>query len=157
MTVVWRIVSIRHADSAFSGEGAAKSPGRWNHRDRRVIYTSDTPALAALEILANAETASALRDRLAVRAVIPDGEVYGLPFEDLPTSWDANPIGPITRDLGEAWRADGAFLALAVPSAVMPLQQNIIINPDHPSFHLLKIDDPIPIRFDPRLVAFGTS
>jgi RES domain-containing protein len=149
--VVWRITSARRVESAFSGEGAARSPGRWNHRHRRVVYTSDTPALAALEILANAETASALRDRVAIRAIVPDEEIYRMPSEDLPANWDSNPIGPRTRDLGEAWRADAAFLALAVPSAVMPLQQNIIINPEHPSFRRVEIGDPIPIRFDPRL------
>lgn len=153
--VVWRITSRRRVDSAFGGEGAAYSPGRWNHRGRRVVYASDTPALAALEILANAETASALEGRLAIRAALPDAAVYVLPAEDLPASWDANPIGSGTRDVGEAWRADGVFLALAVPSAVMPLQQNIVINPEHPDFQRLDVEDPIPIRFDRRLTDFG--
>jgi len=153
--VVWRITSSRHADSAFGGEGAANSPGRWNHRGRRVVYASDTPALAALEILANAETALALEGRLAIRAALPDDAVYVLPTDDLPVNWDANPIGPGTRDVGEAWRADGVYLALAVPSAVMPLQQNIVINPEHPDFGRLDVDDVIPIRFDPRLTDFG--
>lgn len=151
--VVWRITSARHAMSAFTGEGAARHPGRWNHRHRRVVYTSDAPALAALEILANAETASVLRDRVAIRATVPDEDIYPLPAEDLPDGWDSNPIGPHTRDLGEAWRADATFLVLSVPSAVMPLQQNLIINPEHPGFQRVAIDDPIPIRFDPRLTA----
>ena len=154
--VVWRITSSRHADSAFGGEGAGHSPGRWNHRGRRVVYASATPALAALEILANAETALALEGRLAVRAALPDDAVYVLPAEDLPANWDANPIGPGARDVGEAWRADGVFLALAVPSVVMPLQQTIVINPEHPDFELLEIDGAIPIRVDPHLTDVRT-
>ena len=150
--LLWRIIAVRRADVAFTGDGAASFPGRWNHRDRRVVYASDSPALAALEILAHAETVSALRDRVAIRATVPDGEIYRLPPEDLPADWDANPIRPATRDLGEAWRSDGTFLGLAVPSAVMPLQENVILNPTHPAFGLVAIEAPIPIAFDPRLL-----
>ncbi|MEJ2358033.1 MAG: RES family NAD+ phosphorylase [Deinococcales bacterium] len=130
--VVWRIASRRHAASAFGDEGAGHTPGRWDHRGRCVVYASVTPSLAALEILAKAETASALDGRLAIRADLPDDAVYALPTADLPANWDANPIGPGTRDVGEAWCADAVFLALAVPSAVMPLQQNIVINQSGP-------------------------
>lgn len=154
---VWRIVTARRADVAFTGDGAASYPGRWNHRHRRIVYTSDSPALAALEILANAESASALRGRVAIRAAVPDEEIVPLPVEDLPADWSAYPIGPSTRDLGEAWRSEHASLALSVPSAVMPLQRNVLLNPDHPSFALVVVDGPIPIAFDPRLSAFRSG
>lgn len=152
--VVWRLIAARHAATAFSGEGAAAYPGRWNRRGRRVVYTSDSPALAALEVLANAETASALRDRVLIRAVLPDDQLMDLPEAELPQGWDANPIGTATRDLGEGWRAEGAALALAVPSAVMPLQRNVLLNPDHSAYRDVEIDEPIPLRFDSRLTAF---
>ena len=155
--VVWRLTAARHAATAFSGEGAAAYPGRWNHRGRRVVYTSDSPALAALEILANAETASVLRGRVLIRAVVPDDQVVELQEVRLPEWWDANPIGTATRDLGEAWRAEGAALALAVPSAVMPLQRNVLLNPEHPAFRAVEVGEPIPLRFDPRLSAFDTE
>ncbi len=51
MPEAWRIVKEKHAASAFSGEGAAKTGGRWNSRGVPVVYASATKALAALETL----------------------------------------------------------------------------------------------------------
>src|ERR1035437_9968435 len=51
MPEAWRIVKEKHAASAFSGEGAAKTGGRWNSRGVPVVYASATKALAALEPL----------------------------------------------------------------------------------------------------------
>ena len=149
--VVWRVVGAAHAGTAFSGLGAADHPGRWNQRGRRVVYASDTPSLAMLEILANAETPRALEGRMLIRAVLPDESVYRLPDEDLPADWRASPIPASTRDLGEAWREDAVFPALSVPSAGTPLQRNVLLNPDHPDFAHVMIDEPVPLDFDPHL------
>ena len=51
MLEAWRIVKSKHADTAFSGEGAARFGGRWNSRGVAVVYTSATRSLAALETL----------------------------------------------------------------------------------------------------------
>ena len=51
MPEAWRIVKEKHAAAAFSGEGAARNGGRWNSRGVRLIYTSSTESLAALETL----------------------------------------------------------------------------------------------------------
>lgn len=45
------MVREKHAASAFSGEGALRHGGRWNSPGVRVIYTSATVSLAALETL----------------------------------------------------------------------------------------------------------
>jgi len=39
MLVGWRIVKEKHVPTAFSGEGAAKTGGRWNSRGVAVVYT----------------------------------------------------------------------------------------------------------------------
>ena len=51
MPEAWRIVKAKHAATAFSGEGAAKTGGRWNSRGVPVVYASSTKSLAALETL----------------------------------------------------------------------------------------------------------
>jgi RES domain-containing protein len=51
MPEAWRIVKEKHVGAAFSGEGAAKTGGRWNSRGVPVVYTSSTKSLAALETL----------------------------------------------------------------------------------------------------------
>ncbi len=47
----WRIVKEKHAATAFSGEGASRTGGRWNSRGVWVVYASATQALATLENL----------------------------------------------------------------------------------------------------------
>src|SRR3990172_1776005 len=47
----WRIVKARHAANAFGGEGARVEGGRWNSPGTPVVYTSQSAALAALELL----------------------------------------------------------------------------------------------------------
>ncbi len=50
MTAVWRIVKKSRAGEAFSGEGARRYGGRWNHRGTAVVYVADSLSLAALEL-----------------------------------------------------------------------------------------------------------
>jgi RES domain-containing protein len=108
-----------------------------------------------LEVLANAETFAALRERFIIKAVISSESVYVLPNEDLPEDWRQYPIPNSTRDIGEAWLADAVYPALSVPSAVMPFQRNILLNPEHEHFGELAVGEPLPLDFDPRLTEFG--
>lgn len=50
---LWRSVRRAHADAAFTGEGAAVFPGRYNTAGVRAVYLADCPAGCALELLAN--------------------------------------------------------------------------------------------------------
>ena len=45
-----------------------------------------------------------------------------------------------------------ASVALSVPSAVIPMQRNVLLNIQHPDFRALSIDGPFPFPFDTRLV-----
>ena len=51
MGQAWRKVKEKHAATAFDGEGAWRFGGRWNSPGIRIVYTSGTKALAALESL----------------------------------------------------------------------------------------------------------
>jgi RES domain-containing protein len=51
MIAAWRIVKENYAASAFSGEGASRSGGRWNSHGIWVVYASSSRALAALQNL----------------------------------------------------------------------------------------------------------
>jgi RES domain-containing protein len=50
---LWRSVRSAHAEQAFSGEGAALFPGRYNAPGVRAVYLADCPAGCALELLAS--------------------------------------------------------------------------------------------------------
>ena len=47
---LWRICRAKHASTAFAGSGAEKVGGRWNPKGCRMVYTSESPAVATLEL-----------------------------------------------------------------------------------------------------------
>ena len=108
MTVVWRLVREKHAATTFSGVGAAKTAGRFNSLGTPVVYTSDSYALAMLEVRVHVATFRALRDRVAVSAEIDDDLVEVLEPSDLPPDCrSARPRPRRRRSATPGWRRGG--------------------------------------------------
>lgn len=153
MTVCHRIVKTRYSSTAFSGEGSDLVPGRWNERGYRVVYTADSRALAALEILVNAGRGSAQRLAFSMLAAsIPDTlSITRVEIDDLPLDWrTARPVDA-TRRIGTQWLVEGKSAILCVPSAVIPQERTYVLNPLHPDFVKITISQPQPFLFDSRL------
>lgn len=150
---VWRICKAEHAATAFTGEGAMQYPGRWHHAGTRVVYCSESRALAALEQLVHLH-----RNRLPPHFVcfpveIPDSvAIREVRLVDLPVEWRRQPGPPELRDIGTRWAEAGETAVLRVPSAVVPGEYNFLVNPRHPDFGRLTIGDAEPFEFDERLV-----
>ena len=150
---VWRISKAKYAATAYCGEGARLESGRWHQASHRVVYTSASAALAALEILVH--TASDLLPRtsyVAIPADIPeDLTILRLTVADLPADWDVTPAPPTLRALGMQWLQAGQTAVLAVPSVIVPFEWNYLLNPLHPDFARIQIGTPQAYRFDSRL------
>lgn len=151
MTRVWRIVKETCAGSAFDGEGARRAGGRFNSPGSPVIYTSESLALAQLEILVNLPTDRLLASYVAFRADLPDGKVATLGREELPENWREAPAPRPVRRLGDRWLESGRSLALRVPSAVVPAESNVLINPRHRAFEEIEVHGPVDPEIDDRL------
>lgn len=80
---------------------------------------------------------------------IPDGLVDKL--GQLPKKWDAEPASAATQQAGDQWIATQRSVALLVPSAIVPVEMNALINPRHPQFRLEWVAKPVRFRYDPRL------
>ena len=150
--LVWRI--CRHAYRELDGEGARVNGGRWNSEGVAVIYTSASLSLAALELLVHVEPLSIPADLVAMEIQIPDtrGISAYAEVKQLPHDWRAYPAPDWEADLGDTWIHDGAFLVLGVPSAVVPEEFNVLINPAHPAMRQVKVISVRPFRFDDRLL-----
>jgi RES domain-containing protein len=148
------VISIYRLSSAKfpanSGAGAATFGGRWNRVGIPVIYASQTASLAALEVLVHY---SALpRDFILTEIQVPENlAVIRWEAKGMPPGWDADVVIPETQDLGESWVRSGKSALLAVPSCVIPREQNFVLNPAHPAFRRVKFLPPISFAFDPRL------
>ncbi len=149
---IWRLCPRRRATHAFDGEGARRYGGRWNYRGTRVVYASATLSLAVLELLVHVEPDTLPDDPVAFCIVIPDDiRIEHLETAQLPRDWRAYPASDATQAIGTRWVNDGKTALLSVPSAIVPLERNYLINPSHPEFARLRIPKPEPLQLDPRL------
>lgn len=152
MTIAWRLVKARHQAGAFSGEGARIVGGRWNHPGTRVVYASESLALAALETFVHLGHAAVAIRFVAFRITIPDAvTVEHVAPRALPRRWRSEPPLPESMDLGTRWVDSGRSACFRVPSVVIPRESNLILNPAHPDFKRITIDPPEAFTFDPRL------
>lgn len=152
MPTAWRIVKARYAEQAFDGEGARLYGGRWNSPGVRVVYASDSIALAALELLTQLNDATLLPKFVTIAAEFDAGLASELERPKLPRDWRSHPAPAELQQLGDGWVKRGSSLALRVPSAVVPQQSNWLLNPEHPEFSSLEIAKPEPFEFDLRLL-----
>jgi RES domain-containing protein len=151
MPEAWRMVRAKHAESAFTGEGAAKSGGRWNSRGVAVIYASNSRALAALETLVHL-TPPVLFEYRIFRIEFDEGLVERPEIFALPKDWRAEPPPPSTKMIGDAWARESRSVAIAFPSVIIPDEINYVLNPAHPDFKRIVIGPPVEFSFDRRLL-----
>lgn len=137
------------AAKAFSGEGGLHYALRWNSCGTRLVYTSGSVALACLETLVHMQMAAKSEERWLFTVDIPDRFVEEL--RPLPKDWNVEPAGSASQIAGDQWIASGRSVALLVPSVVVPLEKNALINPRHPQFRLEWVKKPVRFRYDPRL------
>ena len=153
MPTGWRIVKTRYAAQVFDGEGARLYGGRWNSPGVRMVYTSESIALAALEILTQTGKSSLLASYSRCAVHFDDSLVTSLDRSLLPTNWRTYPAPPELQLIGDTWIANSSSVVLEVPSVLIETESNYLINPQHPDFRFLSIEPPEPFTFDPRLIA----
>jgi len=137
----------------YDGEGARRVGGRWNSKGTRVLYTSESRSLAVLEILVH--LSSSLPDKYVLgAAALPDDIVIEkVDPEKLPANWMTSiPREQLaTRGIGDEWVEHRRSVVLAVPSVIVG-ELNYLLNPAHADFGRIVFADPVPFRFDIRLL-----
>jgi RES domain-containing protein len=146
----WRITKRKHARHAFNGEGAREFGGRWNNPGIAVVYTAQSQSLAALEMLVHLDSPGLLESYVLFEVEIDEALVQQV--ARLPKNWKGDPPPAQIRAIGDEWALAARSVALRVPSALVPSENNFLLNPNHPDFARLRIGKPIRFRFDPRLV-----
>jgi RES domain-containing protein len=58
-----------------------------------------------------------------------------------------------TREAGREWADSRRTLALEVPSVIIQIEFNVLLNPGHPDFEAVKWSQPVPFVFDQRLLS----
>ena len=152
MIRAWRLCQAAHQGTAFTGEGARRYGGRWNHKGQAAVYTAATQSLSALEILVHTDTDLVANDYVVFAVDFPaDVAIETVLPAELPPRWRDEYPPLACQSLGGAWLEQGRSAVLAVPSAIIPSETNYILTPGHPEFAQLLIQPPAPFTFDPRL------
>jgi len=137
----------------LTGTGAKLYGGRWNHRGTAVVYTSETRALAAVELLVHVSLSNAPRGLMIATIEIPDSIApEDAPRASLPRGWRDYPPPRQVADLGTQWVKSGKSLLLRVPSAVVEQEYNILINPLHSDMRHVRLQRAEKFEFDKRLM-----
>ena len=128
---VFRMVHERYAHGLF----ASGRPGRWNEADQFVIYASSSRALATLEMIVNRASIKGDSSHRVLVINIPDAYA-GISETELPPNWRSLSAYADMQAIGSRWYSTLKSPVLSVPSAVIPQEQNFLINTRHPEFQL---------------------
>lgn len=140
--------------SDLNGKGAEKSGGRWNSKGIPMLYTSETRALCLAEMMVNLPLNLIPKDFSMVSILVPDElQIQTIKLEQLPSDWKTLPHSYSTQNLGDNFISEGKFIALKVPSVVVPLEYNVIINPRHTDMGKVKIIEVKKFSIDELLIA----
>jgi RES domain-containing protein len=148
---VWRIFKAIHKASAFTGQGAHQYGGRWNSHGHAVVYASQSLSLAVLELLVHLKDFALLRRGYLCRLVEVDESLIEIWTAPLPSGW-RKPNHPALPAIGDLWIGQARSAALLVPSAVVPAENNLLLNPNHPGFGQIKMLDEYTLEMDERLL-----
>jgi len=151
MKQAFRIVREKFAAKAFTGEGAALTGGRWNSPGTRMVYTSATASLAALETLVHLNPAMRF-NYLLFTIEFDEHLIEKVPDANLPGNWREEPPPPATKRLGDARVRAASSAVLELPSVIIPGETNYLLNTCHPDFKSITIGNPEPFAFDLRLL-----
>ncbi len=146
--VSYRIVKEQRSINAFDGEGARRYAGRWNSKGVPIVYTSESLALCSLEIFVHLPSYELLKNYVYIKVSF-DSDLI---LDAQPTKgWDERPVSKISQAIGDQWVEENQKPVLRVPSVIVPDGNNYLLNFNHPDSKQIKIADPLPLDFDPRL------
>lgn len=149
--LLYRISQTKYANSLT----ASGIDGRWNPLHQKMIYTAGSVALACLENLAHKSGASLAAGNFSLSVIdIDDLKIEEIRSGDLANTqanWQSVDQYPFTQKLGNDWLKANTAAVLKVPSAIIDLEYNYLLNQNHASFTGIKIVSVDRFRFDLRL------
>ena len=151
--VGYRLVREARAAAAFDGEGSRRFGGRWSPKNIPVVYGSEHLSLAVLEFRVNQGGYDP--DDQYVYFQFEFDEALVERVETPPADWLTRfkEDGSITaaQAIGREWFLQKRSAVLSVPSAVILIERNFVLNPRHADFVKVAVSPPMAFDLDPRL------
>lgn len=148
---VYRVAHVKYKDSTLSGIGAEKVGGRWNEIGTRAVYCSENISLALLEYYVHSENIGNLPSKILVAKIeFPDDFVIE-ELAKLPERWNQYPYSSKTTSIFTNLVKERNVFALRVPSTIVGLESNILLNPLYKEFGKVEVVEFIELPIDERL------
>lgn len=150
----WRIATRGRnwGPTDLSGGGGAATGGRWNQKGVPVVYAATSVALACLETLVHMNQGGLPIARYLVELEVPREVMDSGRNVEVPQDWNALPTSFAAAKAGTDWLQSGTSLLLFVPSVIVPIESNVLLNPAHPDLAKVKVINHGAFRYDGRLV-----
>ena len=146
--ILYRLATAKYADD-LSGEGARLYGGRFNPVGIPAVYTSGNVSLCILEILVRASRHTAPDSYTLISIEIPDTDIREIKQDKLKKDWQ-NDLD-YTQGIGEYFLKENKEICLKVPSAVISIEHNYVLNPAQAGFKKVKIIATQLLQLDKRL------
>lgn len=146
--ILYRFSSKQFANQ-LNGEGAKLFGARWNSTGLPVVYCSTAISLAILELLVHYVSYEHFINNQLTVIEVPENKLRVINLKHLKHKWQADES--YTRFIGDEFLKQQTSLLLQVPSAIIPEENNVLINPKHKDFSKLKIIENRNFNFDLRL------
>lgn len=145
---VYRISNEKYTEH-LNGEGAYRVGGRWNSKGVRMVYTSTSIALASLEVLVHTDGLPLRNGLILLTFEIPNKYIQLL--ENPPLNWNEIPPKGAAKIVGDEFISSNKLLGLKVPSAIIPEEYNVLLNPLHKYMEKVDLVSSRGYAFDGRL------
>jgi RES domain-containing protein len=147
----YRLARRPYANS-LSGKGAALKGARWNSAGVEMIYTALNRSLALAEVAVHLTAATVPDDYMMVVLDVPDDlEIQEILTVSLSDGWNVFPYSRETQSIGDEFIRKNRIPVLKVPSAVVRGDFNLLLNPHHPAFKAITIEQMERFPFDSRM------
>jgi RES domain-containing protein len=149
--IVYRVANVKHKDSTLSGVGAEKVGGRWNEIGTRAVYCSENISLALLEYYVHSENTATLPEKIVVAKIEIPNEFKIEELVELPERWNQYPYSSKTTEIFSKRARDRDFFGIKVPSTIVPLESNFVLNPLFRKFGEIELLEFLDLLIDKRL------
>lgn len=150
--IVYRITNETYKND-LSGNGAALYGSRWNSRGIYLLYTSQFISLSILESLVHLKKKEIPSTQYLLHIEFPDEQaITEISYKKIKKNWYQEI--EYTQWIGDQFIQNKQSLALKVPSAIVPQENNFLLNPLHAGFRKVKIISSELLQLDKRLMEY---
>ena len=151
---LYRITKEKYSED-ISGRGAELYGGRWNSIGIPALYTSENRALGALELLVHTPKGIMPPKYILVTLEIPEylvAKITQIDVQKLKFKWDSLRESDKSQELGRKYFIEKGAFGIRVPSTIIKSEFNIVLNPRHEDYKVVKIIKKERFLLDKRLI-----